>query len=99
MSFEITSSAAFEQPGAPARDNKGPMHAPGLHDDLALPNGSTVGQTDNETLRQQLLKLNIPGAATEGRHIICQRYSETLRKIFNDAGSKAVDVWLQSNRG
>jgi hypothetical protein len=84
--------------GAPAPIN-GPKWASGLYDNLKLPNGQTIGATDNETLRRELMRMGVIGAATEGRHVIVERYATLLLQIHNDAGDRAVAAFLESNKG
>jgi hypothetical protein len=62
------------------------------------PVGSTIRLTSTEDLRRQFHQLGIPGAHTEGRNVICNRYAAMLREIHDDAGSIAVDAFLQSKR-
>jgi hypothetical protein len=90
-------STAILPPGAPA--SAGPKWSVTMYDNLKLPNGQTIGATDNETLRRELMRMGIIGAPTEGRHIIVERYATLLLQIHNDAGDRAVAAWLQSNRG
>jgi hypothetical protein len=77
----------------------GPRWAPTIHDGLKLPSGATIGQTDNDALRREFVRLDVAGAATDGRNTICGRYAAMLEKIHDDAGAAAVAVWLQRNRG
>jgi hypothetical protein len=67
---ELVSSKLFDHsdtnPGASGK-NSGPTWTRGLHDDLSLPNGSVIGQTDNETLRRIFAGLGIADAWTLGR--------------------------------
>jgi hypothetical protein len=83
--------------GAPAGIS-GPKWASGLFDGLKLPSGKTIAETNNEDLRGQFAKLGIPDAHTAGRDVLCQRYSEVLAKVFNDAGDAAVAAFLEKNR-
>src|SRR5262249_8888491 len=84
----IVSSKLFDHtdtnPGAPSR-NSGPTRSRGQHDDLSLPNGSVIGQTDNESLRRIFAGLGIPDAWTLGRDRLVERYVQMLKKIFDEA--------------
>jgi len=96
----LTSTKAFTDhtnPGAPG-NNTGPSWTRGQHDNLMLPNGSTVGQTDNETLRR-LLAPFVDGAHTKPRNEIVEIYWAALKRIHDDAGNAAVNAWLQEKRG
>jgi hypothetical protein len=84
-------------PGRPGT-NRGPQWPRGHHDDLMTPSGSTIGLTPTESLRQQFAQLGIPGAHTRPRNEIVSDYYQMLRKIHDDAGSIAVDAFLQSKR-
>jgi hypothetical protein len=84
-------------PGASSK-NSGPTWSRGLHDDLSLPNGSVIGQTDNETLRQIFAGLGIPDAHTLGRDRLVERYVAMLKKVHNDAGNAAVTAWLKAHK-
>jgi hypothetical protein len=70
-------------PGAPAHGT-GPRWARGQNDDLMLPNGSVVGQTDNETLRRLFAGLGIADSWTLGRDRLIAQYVAMLKKIFDD---------------
>ena len=98
---EIINTKLFDHtdtnPGAPSK-NSGPTWARGLHDDLALPNGSVVGQVDNETLRRIFADLGIPDAWTLGRDRLVERYVRMLKKIFDDAGNAAVEAWMAERK-
>ena len=85
-------------PGAPSGNN-GPQWPRGQHDDLMTPAGSTIGLTDNESLRQQFHRLGIPGAHTRPRNEIIEDYFTLLRKVHDNASSLAVDAFLQKYRG
>jgi hypothetical protein len=93
----VLGSNPHPNPGAPSTNN-GPQWPRSPHDDLMTPAGSTVGLTPTESLRQQFAKLNIPDAPTAGRDVLVERYYQMLRKIHDDAGSIAVDAFLQSKR-
>lgn len=66
--------------------------------DLALPNGSTVGQTSNEVLRQQFARLNIEGAHVDGIQTLIARYAQMLDRIRTDAGNIAVNEFFARHR-
>jgi hypothetical protein len=68
------------------------------HDDLSLPNGSVIGQTDNETLRRIFADLGIPDAWTLGCDRLVERYVAMLKKIFDDASQRAVSAFLDSKK-
>jgi hypothetical protein len=63
------------------------------------PSGSTVGLTPTDSLRQQLARLGVPESHTAGRDVLVERYYQMLRKVHDDAGSVAVDAFLQKYRG
>ncbi len=87
---QIASSDLLDSnPGSPA-NSKGPSWPPTQFDSVRLPNNKTIGETSNEELRAQLLKLNVEDAATEGRHIIAERWAKKLQGIFDAAGNQAV---------
>ena len=92
-----TLNHADTNPGAPGKGS-GPTWARGQHDDLALPNGSVIGQTDNETLRRIFAGLGIEGAHRDGRDILVGRYVRMLKNIFDEVGNKAVTAFLESKR-
>ena len=94
----INSGLADSNPGR-ASAIKGPRWPSTPQDYLKLPNGATIGQTDNDALRREFIRLGVADAATDGRHILCARYSAMLGKIHDDAGQAAVAAWLQKNRG
>ncbi len=94
--FTITSTSTLP-PGAPSK-NHGPTWAPGMFDTLMLPNGSVVGQVDDPTLRNQLARVGIAGAHTDGRAVIVERYAATLKAVHDDAGSRAVTEWLAQRK-
>jgi hypothetical protein len=73
--------------------------SPHTHADLKLSNGSTVGLTDTETLRTLLGRLGIEGAHTKPRVEIINAYAAKLKQIHDDAGSAAVDTWLEQHKG
>jgi hypothetical protein len=80
MSMPDGATTTSPRPGAPA-PNRGQSWPPGQHDKLKLPSGKTIGETDNETLRRELIRLDVEDAATVGRHILAERYSSMLQKI------------------
>jgi len=82
--------------GAPI---SGPSWPQTMHDSLKLPSGATIGATDNETLRRELIRLGVLGAASgEGRNIIVERYAMLLQQIHDDAGAAAVAAWLAERK-
>ena len=98
---ELTSSVtlplhADTNPGAPSQA-KGPTWSPGPFDSLRLPSGKTIGESSNEEVRTQLLRLNIEGAATDGRNIICGRYAGLLADLGKVAADKATQEFLERN--
>jgi hypothetical protein len=99
---EIINTALFNHtdtnPGASGKGS-GPNWARGAHDDLALPNGSVIGQTNNERLRQIFAGLGIEGAWTLGRDRLVESYVRVLKKVFDDAGNAAVEAWMQQRKG
>jgi hypothetical protein len=98
---EIVSTKLFDHadtnPGS-SKKGSGPTWARGQHDDLSLPNGSVIGQTDNETLRQIFAGLGIPAAHTLGRDRLVECYVAMLKKVHNDAGNAAVTAWLNAHK-
>jgi hypothetical protein len=68
----VLSPVNHANPGAPSMGT-GRSSSREPYDDLALPSGSTVGMTSNEELRNQLAKLGIEGAHTDGRNVIGAR--------------------------
>jgi hypothetical protein len=87
----LTTSQIFSDsptPGAPSK-NSGPTWAPGQHDNLQLPNGSVINQTDNETIRRLFAGLNIEGNWTRPRNELVSDYVRLLKKVFDDAGNAA----------
>jgi hypothetical protein len=96
--MNLTTSDADTNPAAPGK-GKGPTWAGGIHDDLKLPSGATIGSVDNEKLRAELARLGIEGSHSDGRHILCARYARLLQQVFNSAGEKAVAEFLQEKRG
>jgi hypothetical protein len=88
---------ADTNPGAPGRGS-GPSWPPGLHDDLKLPSGRTIGETDTDSLRHEFARLGVAEAQTAGRHILCQRYAELLAAIGEAASEKAIAEFLESKR-
>ena len=98
----LTNTSTFDpladsNPGAPHKGT-GPNWARGQHDDLSLPNGSVIGQTDNESLRRIFADLGIADAWTLGRDRLVERYVQMLKKIFDEAGNRAVSDFLESKR-
>jgi hypothetical protein len=89
---------ADTNPGAPGKGS-GPTWAPTDFDHLKLPSGALLGKLNNEQLRSELLRLNVPGAATDGRHIIAERYGALLMEIHDKAGEAAIAAFLESKRG
>ena len=98
MSNVISSGHTDTNPGR-ASAIKGPRWPATIHDGLSLPTGETIGQTDNDALRHELVRLGVAGAATKGRNVLCERYAAMLAKIHDEAGAAAVAAWLQKNRG
>jgi hypothetical protein len=98
---ELTSTQTFDHPdnnpGAPGKST-GPKWSRGPHDDLMLPNGSVVGQTDNETLRRLFAGLGIEGAWTRPRNELVADYVRVLKKVFDTAGNAAVTAFLESKK-
>jgi hypothetical protein len=68
------------------------------HNNLKLPSGSTIGLTTTEDLRRQLARLGIEGAHTRPKNEIVSAYVATLKRIHDDAGSAAVDAWLEQHK-
>ena len=93
---ELTTTRHFE-PGAPNKNNTGPMYAPGQHDDLLLPNGSTVGQTSNEVLRPMLARF-IEGAHTRPRNEIVAEYAAALTETNPTSALSSPSVAAASRR-
>jgi hypothetical protein len=85
MPFNLVSSSSL---GIPTADP---------HSTLPLPNG-TVGEADDVTLRRQLDRLGIPQSHTRPRSELIRDYDKLLRKVWDDAGSKAVSEFLESHR-
>jgi hypothetical protein len=69
-----------------------------LFDGLRLPSGKTIGETSNEEFRRLMDRVGNSRRDTAGREVLCQRYSEVLAKVFNDAGDAAVAAFLEKNR-
>lgn len=88
---------ADTNPGAPGKFS-GPRWASTVFDLLLLPNGRKIGDVPNEDLRHEFARLGIEDAHTLGREALCQRYSDTLRKIGDAAASKAIAEFLQSKK-
>jgi hypothetical protein len=93
----VLSSHADTNPGRPG-SGTGPKFAPTSHDSLALPNRSVIGQTDDTTLRTLLDKVGVKNAHTRPRNEIVADYAALLRRVHDDAGSKALDAWLENHR-
>src|SRR6516162_4172665 len=89
-----TLAANHDNPGAPS-NNRGPTWARGQHDDLQTIAGSTIGLTSNEDLRRQFARLGIPGAHTDGRNVLVERYVGLLKKVHDGAGQKALADWFE----
>jgi len=65
---------------------------------LSLPNGSVIGQTDNETLRRIFAGLGIADAWTLGRDRLVESYVRMLKKIFDEAGNAAVEACMAQHK-
>ena len=65
---------------------------------LSLPNLSTVGRTPPDEVRS-LLAPFISGAATRPLPEVVRDYAKAMRRVFEDAGEKAVEAWWQEKRG
>ena len=76
------------KPTSTAHLDAGPKWV-GFYDDLKLPGGTTIGQTDNETLRKLLDRV---------AHTRRIDYAAMLKRVHDDAGSKAVNEWLAERR-
>jgi len=72
--------------------------APTIFDHLKLQNGKTIGETNNEDLRQQLSKFPIEEIHTAGRETVCRRYGEFLSKAYREAGEKALTELMEKHR-
>jgi hypothetical protein len=69
------------------------VHVPLTHySTLSLPNNSTVGQTPPDEIRR-LLSPFIEGASTRPLPDVVSDYAKTMRRVFEDAGEKAVVAW------
>jgi hypothetical protein len=67
--------------------------------DLILPSGTIVRFAPDGALRTELGNLGIRNAHTRPRNEIVQDYWQMMRRIADDAGSKAVAEWLAQHRG
>jgi hypothetical protein len=67
----------------------------GQFDGLPLPDGSTIGKTNTDTLRRIFHRMGIEGAHRDGRDTICGRYSALLHQVGNEAKNRAVELWLE----
>jgi hypothetical protein len=68
------------------------------YSNLSLPNGSTVGQTPPEEIRR-LLAPFIERASTRPITEVVGDYAKTMRRVFEDAGERAVTDWWKEKRG
>ena len=98
LSLGKTSDMLDTNPAAPHR-MAGPKHSVRPGDDLLpLPSGKSVAASSNEELRPQLARLGVPGAHTDGRDVIVERYAALLKTIHDDAGKAAVADFLAKHR-
>jgi hypothetical protein len=65
---------------------------------VKLPSGVTIGQTNNEALRSELIRLGVEGAATAGRNVLAERYAAMVKKIHDTAGDAAVSKWFEERK-
>jgi hypothetical protein len=65
------------------------------HDDLKLPSGKTVRETDTDSLRRELSQFEIEGVYTRPRAEIVADYASILQKIFDEAGHRALAELLE----
>jgi hypothetical protein len=72
----------------------------GYFDSLKIAIGQTIktiGETSESELRTALAKLNIEGAHSNGKNLICHRYQQLLARTWDEAGKRAVDALLENN--
>jgi hypothetical protein len=98
---DIVSTNLFDHrdtnPGSRAH-HTGRMHPVSVWDHLPLPGNITVGRVDTDRLRGIFHRLGVPDSHHLGRDRLCERYSEMLHKIGNEAKNRAIEAWLESKR-
>ena len=68
------------------------------YSNLSLPNNSTIGQTPPDEIRRLLAPL-VEGASTRPITEVVGDYAKAMRRVFEDAGERAVTDWWKEKRG